>query len=203
MKLNIPVMVGGSVIVAGLAVLVLWKPPPPSEDLARPAVERLRGLLRGQGKVEGRDFVIAPPILLRRAEDEVIVRLDVQVNSGETLREYDRLRVGRDGWEFDKELTRDFQAYVDREQKAICDKLGKELANRYHGAVDIPAERVRIKSKLVEKQPEKGEPPRLVGRVEVRFLDAGEGLWAEEFALVNGQWVSEGGTLFDKGPAPR
>ncbi|HEY3226770.1 MAG TPA: hypothetical protein VGK61_07245 [Planctomycetota bacterium] len=200
MRLNLPVLVGGSVIAVGLAVLILWKPERPPEDLARPAVERLRGLLRGQGKAEGRDFVIAPPILLRRAEDEIIVRLDVQLSTGEIRREYDRLRPGRDGWEFDRELTRDFQEYVDREQKAICGRLGKELANRYHGAVDIPAERVRIKAKLAEKPGDGGNPARLVGRVEIRFLDAGEGLWVEDFSLVNGQWVSEGGTLFDKGP---
>jgi hypothetical protein len=203
MRLNLPVLVGGSVVAVGLAVLVLWKPPPPPEDLARPAVERLRGLLRDQGKMEGRDFVIAPPVVMRHTEDEIIVRLDVQGSSGEILREYDRLRPGRDGWEFDRELTQDFQEFVDREQKAICDRLGKRLAQTYHGSVDIPADRVRINSKLTEKPGDAKNPPQLVGRVEVRFRDSGEGLWVEEFRLEKGQWVSEGGTLYDKGPGSR
>lgn len=204
MKLNLPLLIAVGVLLTGLGVLLLWQPDPPPQALAEPAVEHLRAELRKDGRVEGRDFVIDTPAIVRQSEEELIVRLDVRFPTGLKTNEYFRLLRNRKGWAFDRDLGVNFRDFVDREKKSVCDRLAKRLQERYQAAVDIPAENVRIYNRVREVAPPGSTEPRLVGSVEVWFRDAGgEGRWIEDFAFDKGTWTSEGGNLFDKGPSRR
>ncbi len=206
MKPNLPVFVGAAVVVAGLGVLLLWQPEPPPQDLAAASLDHRRAAFHEKGMVEGRDYVIDPPVIFRRAEDELIIRLDWKISSGEIGRDYHRLIQGQKGWEFDRDLNRSFRDFVESEKKAACERLGQRLAERYQGAVDIPAENVKIAHRMRESPATAATEPRLVGSIDIRYLDkGGEGRYVEDFTLVNGTWTLEGkaGQLFDRGPRPQ
>ncbi|HKS16995.1 MAG TPA: hypothetical protein VJU16_06765 [Planctomycetota bacterium] len=203
MKLNVPVVVGAGVVVAGLAVLVLWQPEPKPEEVAAASLAKIRAELREKGGVEGQHFVLEPPVILSRTDAEVIVRLEIKFPGREPGREYHRLIRGGQGWEFDRDLGRSFTDFVKAEEKAASERLGKRLAERYQDAVNIPAGNVRIGARLREAAVADSTDVRVLGSIEIRFLDGGgEGRYIEDFSFANGKWTMEGlgGALFDRGP---
>jgi len=206
MKPNLPVFVGAAVVAGGLGVLLLWQPEPQPQELAAPSLERIRADFRAQGRAEGRDYIIEPPVILQRAEDEMFVRVDIRFPTGEARRDYHRLLRGGKGWEFDRDLGPSFREFVDREQKAIFDRLAKVLLERYQASVNIPSENIRIAHRLRESATPDSPEIRLVGSVEVWFRDGGgESRYIEDFTFANGAWTLEGtrGKLWDRGPPVR
>jgi hypothetical protein len=203
MRLNLPVFVGIAVIVTGLGMLLLWQPEPTPQELAAVSLARLRGELREKGLMEGRDFILDSPVILRRDDEEMIVRLDIRFPNLEPGREYHRLvRTGK-GWEFDRDLGKSFREFVERESKPASDRLAKRLAERYQDAVNIPAEKVRIAHRLRESTSPGSPDVRVIGSIDIRFIDGGgEGRYVEDFTFTNGTWTMEGqtGQLFDRGP---
>ncbi len=205
MKLNLPILVGAAIVLAGLGVLLLWQPEVTPGEIAAPAVDHLRGELRAQGAVEGRDFVVDGPVFVRRTGEEAIVRLDIKVPSAPAAPRYFRLVPAGAGWKLDKDLDKDFTAFVEKEIKEACARLGKELSERYQAAVDIPPENVRIGSRVREAVPLSSTEPQLVGSIDIMYIDkGGEGRYVEDFTYMNGTWNMEGsrGQLFDRGPKP-
>lgn len=206
MKLNLPVFVGAAIVLAGLGVLILWKPELTPQEIAAPAVDHLRGELRAQGAVEGRDFVVDGPVFIRRTGEEAVIRLDVKSPPSRSDPRYFRLVPGGAAWKLDRDLDKDFAAFVEKEVKAACARLGKELSERFQAAVDIPPENVRIGSRVRETTPLSSTEPQLVGSIDIRYLDKGaEGRYVEDFTFMNGTWNMEGtrGQLFDRGPRPK
>ena len=212
MKLNLPILIAVAVVLAGLGALVLWQPDPSTLDLLSSSVEHARQSVREQGRkknrvyVEGRDFIIDTPIILSRTHDEMLVRVDIRFDQAEPGREYHRVLRNEKAWVVDLDLGAHFRDFVEREKKALCDRLAKRLQERYQAAVDIPAENVRIAHRLREA-PATGTPDvRLLGSVEIWFRDGGgEGRYIEDFTFAKGAWTPEpgGGSLFDRGPRPR
>jgi hypothetical protein len=203
MKLNVPVFVGAAIILAGLVVLALWKPELTPEQIAAPAMEHLRGDLRAQGAVEGRDFVLDAPVFIRRSDEEAVVRLDVKSPNAPAAPRYFRLVPAAEGWKLDRDLDQDFNAFAEREIAASCKRLGKELADRYQAAIDIPPENVRVGKRLREVTANGSTTPEVVGAIDIRYLDkGGEGRYVEDFNWVGGAWKMDGtrGQLFDRGP---
>lgn len=204
MRMNLPLAVGAAVVAAGLAVLVLWQPEPTTGELAAPAVEFVRARLRDQGKVEGRDVVLDPPVILRRTAENVLVAIDLRSPTGQVVREHHRILRADGSWRHERDLGADFRQFVARETKTICDGLARRLGERYQDAVSIPSENVLLGSRLREVDDPGSAGKRVVGIVEIRYRDgAGEGRWLEEFAFENGTWASQGGTLQDRVPRPR
>jgi hypothetical protein len=206
MKLNLPILLGAAVVAAGLVALLLWKPAPQAQELAAPSLARLRADMTAKGKVEGRDYVIDPPVLLRQDDEEMLVRIDAKLDTGELFREYHRLTTGDHGWQFDQDLGITFRDFAEREKKTACDRLGAELTSRYNANVDIPAANVRIGHRLQEGRDDATGQVRIVGYIDIMFVDKGaESRYVESFTLQKGKWVMEGqrGKLFDRGPAVR
>jgi hypothetical protein len=206
MKPNVPILVGAAVVAGGLGVLLLWQPEPPPQDVAAPSLERIRADFRAQGASEGRDFLIDPPVILSRTDDEMFVRIDVKFPAGPVRRDYHRLVRGEKGWAFDRDLGANFVDFLKREQKNVFDRLGKVLAERYQAAVEIPSENIRLAQRLREITSADTKETRLVGSIEVWFRDGGgESRYIEDFAFANGTWNLDGtmGKLFDRGPKPQ
>lgn len=206
MKLNLPFFVGAGVVVAGLAVLVLWQPEPQAKDLAAPAVERLRAELKEQGKLEGKNYIFDEPVILRRDDEEMIVRIDYHFSTLEASpggREYYRLLRTSDGWGVDKNLKRHFTEFAERERKPASDRLAQQLVERYQSSVDIPGANVRIGSRLAEGKETDPPEDRILGYIDIVFVDQGsESRYVEKYTLRKGAWTMEGsrGQLFDRGP---
>jgi len=203
MKLNLPLMIGAVVVAAALGALLLWKPEPTPQQLAQASVERVRADLQKSGKSEGRDYVIETPVIVNRSEDEMIVRIDVKLATGEANREYHRLVLADSGWEFSLDLWKSFKAFVETEKAAACERLAKKLLERYQESINIPADKVRIASRLRESTPYGSTETKVIGSIHIQFLDGpGEGRYVEDFVLVKGAWTMDGpsGQLFDRGP---
>lgn len=205
MKLNVPLLVGAAVVAAGLAALVLWQPEPKPEETAAASLDRVRAELREKGGVEGRDFILDPPVFLKRGDDEMIVRIDIRFPNREPGREFHRLLRGDKGWEVDRNIWRSFIDFAKAEEKAARDRCAKRLQERYQDAVNIPGENVRVGTRMMEI-PVTGTPEvRLAGYIDIAYVDRGaEGMYVEEFTFEKGAWKMEGttGRLFDKGPRP-
>lgn len=203
MRSFLPVLIGAAVVAAGLGLLLLWQPEPPLEQILAPSLERVRADLNARALVEGRDYRLDPPIVLSRTDAEIIVRHDVKAPAGELGREYHRLVKDDTGWKLDRDLRRSFSEFVEKESRAACDRLGKRLAERYQDKVDIPGERVKIGHRLRESEPAASKEVRVIGSLDIRYLDAGgEGRYVEDFTFSNGTWTMDGtaGQLFDRGP---
>ena len=203
MKLNLPLMIGTVVVAAGIGALLLWRPEPTTQELVQPSVERVRAELQKAGKAEGRDYVIDPPVIVSRTEEEMIVRIDVKFATGELNREYHRLVLSDSGWEFSLDLWKSFKDFVETEKKAACERLAKKRLERYQASIDIPADKVRIASRLRESTAYGSTETKVVGAIHIQFLDGGgEGRYVEDFVLVKGAWTMDGpsGQLFDRGP---
>ena len=206
MRPNIPIVVGAGVVAAGLAVLLLWQPEPQAKDLAAPAIERLRADMKTQGKSEGKDYIFDVPVILRRDDEEIIVRIDVRYSTTDANpggREYYRLLRTSEGWEFDKDLKRNFVDFAERERKPASDRLAAQLVERYQTSVDIPGANVRIGSRHAEGKETDPPEDRLVGYIDIVFMDQGaQSRYVEKYTLKKGTWTMEGtrGQLFDKGP---
>ncbi|HEU4339305.1 MAG TPA: hypothetical protein VFS19_04490 [Planctomycetota bacterium] len=206
MKPNIPLVLGAGVVVAGLAVLVLWQPEPQAKDLAAPAVERLRAEMKEKGKLEGKDYIFDEPAILRRDDQEMIVRIDVKYSTLEATqgsREYYRLLRTSDGWGFDKNLRRHFTDFAERERTPATSRLAQQLVERYQASVDIPGANVRIASRLSEGKETDPPEERILGYIDILFVDQGaESRYVEKYTLRKGVWTMEGtrGQLFDRGP---
>ena len=210
MKPNLPLLVGGAIVATGLAALLLWQPDPSPEELARPALEHHRTVMQGLGKLPGRDYVVAPPDILSRDDEEVIVRLDIHLPTGGGAREYFRVKRSGKGWEFDRDLGQSWTDFVKGEEKAVFDRLGKRLAERLNAAIKIPSENVRTAFQLRDDAPPgprapDAPPARVIGKVTVTYNDRGAvGRYVEEFALEKGEWKIQGaGSLYDAGPGSK
>jgi len=187
-------------------VLLLWQPEPQAKDLAAPAVERLRADMKEKGKLEGKDYIFDPPIILRRDDEEMIVRIDVRLSNLEATpgtREYYRLLRTSDGWGFDKNLRRHFTEFAERERVPASTRLAQQLVERYQTSVDIPGANVRIGSRLAEGKDTDPPEERLLGYIDILFVDQGsESRYVEKYMLKKGTWTMDGtrGQLFDRGP---
>jgi len=207
MKLNLPLLVGGSIVATGLAVLLLWTPEPTAEELARPAVEHHRSIMQGLQKLPGRDYIVDPPAILSRNDEEVIVRLDIHLPTGGGAREYYRIKRSGKGLQFDRDLGQSWTDFVKQEQQKVYDRLGTRLAERLNSDIRIPAEKLRLTFQLRDDAPAgprapDAPPARVIGKISVTYNDRGAvGMYVEEFNLEKGEWKIQGaGSLYDRGP---
>jgi hypothetical protein len=205
MKLNVPLVIASAIILGGLLVLALWKPEPTLQEITAPSVDYLRSELREKQLFEGKDYRLEPPAILRRAADEIIVRHEIQFMDGMKFREYHRLVPGPKGWEVAIDVRKSFESFVAQEKDASFDRVGKALANRYRDSVNIPADQIRMNTRLLETPVEDSKDILLKGYIDIGYNDrGGEGMYIEEFTFTGGKWQMEGtvGKLFDRGPRP-
>lgn len=185
-------------VIAGVAVLaVVMAGPGPGEDpnSAAAAADEVRARYAKLGRTEGKDFTIETPVVVSKADDAMLVRLNVR--GFEDRAWYFELKRDGRAWKVAADLDKSFDDFLKSEDAKIRDRLGKQLVDRFRAEVQYRVESARIR--LVDREGD------VFGTTDWIYMEkGGRGRYLEEFRYENGAWTSMGaGQLFDMPGGPR